>query len=88
MFNVKDKYSCVRYQDEPWRLKCTSFELLLMASDVIKSCRRSSVKKRIKTLTSTGGEAFVVINEINISAAQHLLIEQTIRLCSSGSQLN
>ena len=88
MFNVKDKYSCVRYQDEPRRLTCTSFELLLIASDVIKSCRRSSVKKRIKTLTSTGGEAFVVINEINISAAQPLLIEQTIRLCSSGSQLN
>ena len=46
-----------------------------MVNDVIKSRWRSSVKKRIKTLTSPAGEAFVVTTEINMSAQ--------IRLCSS-----
>ena len=60
-----------------WRLHCASFEWLLMVNDVIKSRWRSSVKKRIKTLTSPAGEAFVVTTEINMSAQ--------IRLRSSGS---
>ena len=76
MLNVNDKYSCVPYRDElKGRLNCASFERLLMVNDVIKSCRHSSVKKIIKTLTSPSGEAFVVTTEINMSAAQYLLTE-------------
>ena len=82
-----------------WRLNCASFEWLLMVNDVIKSRWRSSVKKRIKTLTSPAGEAFVVTTEINMSAQINMsavnstdpaekFFGQTRQRCGGGFYIN
>ena len=80
--NIKDKYTCIRLKDSlwaPWTLECISFTELREICSVISSCRWVGGRGRVKKMTQSTADAFVVTTSNVISAAEYLLKEHSFQ---------
>ena len=76
MMSVKDKYKCIRQNDDlrvPWPLNCESFIHLNKACDIVASCEWQGGSSRQRKLTKFTASAFVVTTKNAIFASNYLL---------------